>query len=273
MSIQNGIESCLWCLFPQTPVPPLHSDSLASENFSQTLLPAGNSMKILLIPVILSISAMIQAQETATPDSESGVDLENGDDINQVCAGCHGEYGQGDKSGEYPRLAGQPAGYTSKQLYLFQDRTRPNMPMVEHVEEREMPPQDIADIAAYLAGISLPTRLPPANEDDPEFDAYQRLLQTRKLMQIPRAEGDIENGKKLYNKECRSCHGKRAEGDIDDNSPMLAGQYTNYLWRQVDKFLNKIRIHDEDDPEEELLADFSREEIRDIFAYVSILDD
>ena len=54
---------------------------------------------------------------------------------------------------------------------------------------------------------------------------------------------------------------------------MLAGQYTNYLWRQVDKYLQKARIHDDEDPEEELLADFTREEIRDIFAYVSILDD
>jgi len=224
-----------------------------------------------LILVILSFFTHAQAQESTPAEAE--IDLDNGDDINQVCAGCHGEYGQGDKSGEYPRVAGQPVGYTSKQLYLFQDRTRPNMPMVEHVEEREMPPQDIADISAYLNQISLPTRLPPANEDDPEFDAYQRLLQTKRLMQIPRAEGDIDKGKKLYNKECRSCHGKRAEGDESDNSPMLAGQYTNYLWRQVDKYLNKIRIHDEEDPEEELLADFTREEIRDIFAYVSILDD
>ena len=229
-------------------------------------------MKKTLIPVILSLSFLAQAQE-ATSDSEFKIDPDNGDDINQVCAGCHGEYGQGDKSGEYPRVAGQPAGYTSKQLYLFQDRTRPNMPMVEHVEEREMPPQDIADISAYLNQISLPTRLPPANEDDAEFDAYQRLLQSERVMQIPRAEGDIDKGKKLYNKECRSCHGKQAEGDESDNSPMLAGQYTNYLWRQVDKYLNKIRIHDEEDPEEELLADFTHEEIRDIFAYVSTLDD
>ena len=224
-----------------------------------------------LILVILSLLTHAQAQETTPAEAE--IDLDNGDDINQVCAGCHGEYGQGDKSGEYPRVAGQPVGYTSKQLYLFQDRSRPNMPMVEHVEEREMPPQDIADISAYLNRISLPTRLPPANEDDPEFDAYQRLLQSERVMQIPRAEGDIDKGKKLYNKECRSCHGKQAEGDENDNSPMLAGQYTNYLWRQVDKYLNKIRIHDEEDPEEELLADFTREEIRDIFAYISILDD
>ena len=35
-------------------------------------------------------------------------DPENGEEINELCAGCHGEFGQGGKEGEYPRLAGQP---------------------------------------------------------------------------------------------------------------------------------------------------------------------
>ncbi|WP_256857556.1 c-type cytochrome [Solemya velum gill symbiont] len=92
-------------------------------------------------------------------------------------------------------------------------------------------------------------------------------------MQIARAEGDIEKGKVLYKKECRSCHGKEGVGKPKDNVPMLAGQYTNYLWRQVDKYLDGTLIHDEDEPDSELLAEFSREDIRDIFAYLSIADD
>ncbi|OOZ42677.1 c-type cytochrome [Solemya elarraichensis gill symbiont] len=201
------------------------------------------------------------------------VDLENGAEINEVCAACHGEYGQGGKNGEYPRIAGQPAGYTFKQLKLFQDRSRPNMPMVEHVDKRELPDSDMEDISAYLSKIVLPTRLPPVDETAPDFDAYQRLLQTKRLMQIARAEGDIENGKALYKKECRSCHGKEGVGKSKDNVPMLAGQYTKYLWRQVDKYLDGTLVHDEDEPDSELLAEFTREEIRDIFAYLSVADD
>ena len=34
------------------------------------------------------------------------VTMFNGEEINEVCAGCHGEFGQGEKDGEYPRLAG-----------------------------------------------------------------------------------------------------------------------------------------------------------------------
>jgi cytochrome c553 len=54
---------------------------------------------------------------------------------------------------------------------------------------------------------------------------------------------------------------------------MLAGQYTAYLWRQVKRFLQGERHHDPDNPKEELLADFSHEELQDIFAYLSTADD
>ena len=200
-------------------------------------------------------------------------DPDNGMDINETCAGCHGEYGQGGKDGEYPRLAGQPLAFTAKQLHLFRDRKRPNLAMVEYIDERQMPDDDIQDISRYLAEIQLKTKLPPADENAPDFDAYARLLESKRLMQIPRAEGDVENGKKIYSKECDSCHGKEGWGDHEKAVPMLAGQYINYLWRQVEKYRNKIRIHDEDAPDDELLLEFSDDELRDIFAYLSTVDD
>lgn len=201
-------------------------------------------------------------------------DPDNGVDINETCAGCHGEFGQGGKNGEYPRLAGQPEGYIARQLHLFRDRTRPNMAMIEYIDERQMPDDDIKDISHFLSLIQLKTKLPPADENAPGFDAYARLIESKKLMQIPRAEGDIKKGAKIYRKECASCHGKQGEGNQTKNVPMLAGQYTNYLWRQVDKLRKGIRIHDPDEPdEEELLLDFTDDEIRDIFAWLSIVDD
>ena len=196
-----------------------------------------------------------------------------GEEINEVCAGCHGEFAQGGKDGKYPRLAGLPYEFLVEQIKRFQDRSRPNMPMVEHVEERQLPDEDIFDISHFMAELKLATRLPPIDKSAPDFDAYQRLLDADKIIQIPRAEGDIKAGEKLYKKECRSCHGRKAEGDQKDAVPMLAGQYTQYLWRQVDLYIKGFRIHDKDEPDEELLADFTKEELRDIFAYASILDD
>jgi cytochrome c553 len=209
----------------------------------------------------------------ATQPAAHEYDPDNGEEINEVCAGCHGEYGEGGKDGEYPRLAGMPSNFIAKQLHLFRERARPNLAMVEYVDHRQMPDDDIQDIARYLSGIRLKTKLPAVDEKAPDFDAYARLLESKRLMQIPRSPGDVATGRKLYHKECASCHGREGWGDEQKAVPMLAGQYTNYLWRQVEKYRKRIRIHDEDAPEEELLQDFSDEELRDMFAYLSIVDD
>ena len=200
-------------------------------------------------------------------------DPDIGEEINDVCAGCHGEFGEGGKEGEYPRLAGMPAAFIAKQLHLFRDRKRPNLAMVEFVDERQMPDAEIQHISIFLSRIALKTKLPPADETASDFNAYERLLESERMMQIARAEGDVEKGAKLYKKECASCHGSDGFGDQKKEVPMLAGQYTNYLWRQVKKLRARIRIHDEDEPDEELLDDFTDEELKDIFAYLSIADD
>lgn len=223
-----------------------------------------------ILCLLLAVSTVTAAKAL---DGFSDADLDNGEEINEVCAGCHGEFGKGGKEGQYPRLAGLPASFIAKQLLLFRDRSRKNMAMVEYVDHRQMPNPDIVDISAYLAAIALPSKLPPVDESAPGFNAYERLLAAKRIVQIPRAEGSPESGRKLYKRECGSCHGSQGQGDLEDGVPMLAGQYTTYLWRQVDKYIAKLRIHDESEPEDELLCEFSREELRDIFAYLSVADD
>jgi cytochrome c553 len=224
------------------------------------------SLSLVVTLATICIAPSLQAEEYV-------YDPDNGEEINELCAGCHGEFGQGGKEGEYPRLAAQPIEFTMNQLRLFRDRKRKNLAMVEYIDERQMPESDIYDIARYLFEIKLKTQLTPMDESDPNFDAYERLLESKMTMQIPKAPGDIERGKKLYNKECDSCHGKEGLGDHKKAVPMLSGQYTNYLWKQVKQLRSLQRIHDEDSPKEELLNDFSDEDLTDIFAYLSIVDD
>ena len=221
----------------------------------------------------LLIASVFSLTGNTTQASDYEYDPDNGEEINEVCAGCHGEFGQGGKAGEYPRIASMPAAFLSRQLHLFRDRKRPNLAMVEYIDERQMPDNDIEDVSIFLSKITLKTKLPPADETDPGFDAYQRLLDSRRLTQIPIAPGNTEKGQKIYKKECGSCHGKAGWGDREDAVPQLAGQYTNYLWRQVEKYRKKIRIHDPNAPDEELLLEFTDEQLRDVFAYLSIVDD
>lgn len=210
---------------------------------------------------------------SAYTEAEHDYDKDNGDEINQICAGCHGEFGMGGKDGKYPRLAGLSTKYLFDQMVLFRTRSRPNMPMVEHVDDRQMPDKEVMDISIYLNRIKLETHLSNVDENAQNFDAYARLQEAKRIIQIGRAEGDIEKGKSLYKKECQSCHKKDGMGDLEDAVPPLAGQYTKYLWQQIKLYTKKERIHDIEDPEEEFLQSFKEEELRDIFAYASILDD
>lgn len=197
-------------------------------------------------------------------------DPETGRQINGVCAACHGDSGQGGKKGEYPRLAGMDFDYLRNQLVSFKKRSRHNMPMFPYTEDRELPDEDIVHVAAYLSSIKLDTTFPVFKDTD---DALTRLLAVEKVLNIPRSEGDVAAGAKLYKSECVSCHG--ATGVGKRGMPMLAGQYTTYLKRQIDQFVKGERIHDEDakDKSKDVLNLLKPDEIRDILAFLTTLDD
>jgi cytochrome c553 len=194
-------------------------------------------------------------------------DAEKGKEINGTCAACHGQFGHGGKKGEYPRLAGQRAAYLEDQLRSFRSRKRINIPMFPYTQERELPDEDIKEISAYLAGIELPTR-PPAFKDTD--DALTRLLAMEKVMIIPRVEGSIDNGRTIYQKHCASCHGKTGKGR--GKFPMVVGQYTNYLKKQMDSYVKGERPHDDDDSRG-ILAELKDGDIQDILAYLTTLQD
>jgi cytochrome c553 len=194
-------------------------------------------------------------------------DLEKGKEINGTCAACHGEFGQGGKKGEYPRIAGQRAAYIADQLKSFRSRIRVNIPMFPYTQERELPDEDIRDVAAYLASIQLPTKMPTFKGDE---DALTRLLMVDKVMIIPRAEGDLENGGAIYQKKCSACHGKNGMGR--GKFPMLVGQYTNYLKRQVDLYLKGDRPHEEEGTVG-VLNELKPQDIQDILAYLTSIQE
>jgi len=198
------------------------------------------------------------------------IDLELGEEINEICAGCHGEYGQGSIDGEYPRLAGMTDVYIARQLRLFKQRKRINIPMLPYTNEREMPEEDLVSIAAFLASIELPTKLPPINEA--EFDALARLQASKKVVNIATYPGDVESGRQFYKKECASCHGSDGYGDDKQGIPQLAGQYSAYLLKQVEDIRAGERFHDDPD-DAEIFREYTDSEIAAMLAYLATLDD
>lgn len=193
-------------------------------------------------------------------------DLDNGRDINGTCAACHGENGQGGKQGEYPRIAGQSAKFIEFTLKSFRARERINLPMFPYTQDRELPDEDIRDIAAYLAAIELPTKPPKFKDSD---DALTRLTAMQKVMIIPRVEGDIAAGKAVFEERCTTCHGNDGRGKRI--VPMLTGQYTNYLMRQMLSFQAGERPHDEETPGEGVLKGLKEAELQNMLAYITTL--
>ena len=208
----------------------------------------------LLAPLLFALPAAAQ-------------DMEKGKDINGTCAACHGQYGAGGKKGEYPRIAGQRAAYLEDQLRSFRSRKRVNIPMFPYTQERELSDEDIKDVSAYLAAIELPTKWPVFKDND---DALTRLTAMEKVLIVPRAEGNVDNGGAIYQKQCASCHGKTGKGR--GKFPLLIGQYTNYLKKQMDSYVKGERPHDEDDSRG-ILATLKESDMQDILAYLTTLQD
>ncbi|MBA3031918.1 MAG: c-type cytochrome [Gammaproteobacteria bacterium] len=231
---------------------------------------------------LLGVAASALLLGTATTNgAELPGQQDSGKEINGPCAACHGDQGQGGKRGEYPRLAGQRAAYLEDSLKKFRTRERLNLPMLPYTQERELSDTDIKLVSAYLAGITLQTTFPDFKDTD---DALTRLEAMEKVMIIPKLEGDLDNGKTIYEKECADCHGKTGKGTW--RYPMLVGQYTNYLQRQMDAYLRGERAHDMDADEADeveklkakpievgVLGRLTKKDIDDILAYITRLQD
>ena len=205
--------------------------------------------------------------------SVADVDFDYGEEIHETCAACHGEYGEGKPDGEYPRLAGLPKAYIAKQLRDFKSRERLNIPMIPYANERELPGDDISTIAAYLENIKLATKLQPVEVIDKDFDALGRLQDSKLVVNIARMDGNIEAGKRFYDRECAGCHAKDGYGKPAKLIPQLAGQHSEYLRRQIEKFRKAKRLHDGDPEDQKIFQQISNAEIHDVLSYMSVLDD
>lgn len=134
---------------------------------------------------------------------------ERGKEIYGPCAACHGEFGQGGKKGEYPRIAGQQAKYMESQLKALPEAHPGGHPHGALHRRAGTVHEDMKIVSEYVAGIELPTAIPTFKDTD---DALTRLQAMEKVMIVPREPGDVEAGKAIYQKQCAACHGKTAKG-------------------------------------------------------------
>ena len=139
-------------------------------------------------------------------------DIKNGEEAYEVCGACHLPSGAGRPDGTFPQLAGQHATVLIKQMADIRSGLRDN-PTMYPFAKTLTDPQELADVAAYINSLCIPT-------DHGQYKGVDAAVQ-------------IATGKDLYEKECKTCHGVNGEGDKEKFYPVIAGQHYEYLLRQM----------------------------------------
>lgn len=135
-------------------------------------------------------------------------DVVNGEEAYEICGACHLPNGAGRPDGTFPQLAGQHSTVLIKQIADIREGRRDN-PIMYPFAKTLIDPQELADVAAYIETLPIPT------------DNGQGTGK------------DLERGKKLYARDCVTCHGDQGEGAVEKFYPVLAGQHYKYLLRQI----------------------------------------
>ena len=131
------------------------------------------------------------------------------------CVACHGKQGNS-AIPAFPKLGGQHAPYTLKQLRDMKSGDRPVMQMAGIVAG--LSDLDMQDVAAYYA--TQPVTL--GGVDEKHLDLGQKIYRS----------GNKETGVPA----CAGCHGAKGKGLNAAGFPALSGQHTDYTKSQLMAF-------------------------------------
>jgi len=177
-----------------------------------------------------------------------------------ACAGCHGPTGNSFVP-SFPSLAGQPAGYITKQIQDFKSSDRYNAMMSKIA--LNISKYDAEHIGAF----------------------YESQIKTPAIKNIAHLKTDAEKtalltlGQKLYNNgnpetgqaACFTCHGKNGDALVDFNVPILANQHPQYLISTMKNFKDRSRANDNERVMRRIIDTMSDEQIEAIAYYSSYL--
>lgn len=211
----------------------------------QFLLAIGTSLALLATGTANAESKKID--EIVQKALQAEPDLQKGKMLYHNCAVCHTPEGWGSATGRFPQIAGQHQSVILKQLSDIQKGNRDNPTMIPFTDPVfAQGPQVLADLSAYIEQLPMV----PNNS-----------IGTGR---------QLEEGKKLYNNECKKCHGDQGEGDAKEFYPRIQGQHFQYVLRQMEWIkLGKRRNADKKMVEQ--FEHFSQDDLEAIADYVSRL--
>lgn len=148
--------------------------------------------------------------------------------FDEVCRACHQLNGHGIPEMKAPAIAGLPRWYVSHQLRQFSSGQRGGSAADKTGQLMTKMVQGLDDVTIALLGRYIQKHLSP-------------LQQRQTLPSV--SKKDLIKGQRLYDKNCGSCHGKKATGDRSKFVPPLNRQQDWYLLNQIEKFTIGARQH------------------------------
>ena len=166
-----------------------------------------------------------------------------------LCVACHGPAGNS-ANPEWPKLAGQHAKYTAKQIRDFMAGvTRSDelmAPMIAGLSD-----QDIEDISAYYA----------IQRSTGGFASEEMHVLGERIYRGGNAESGVP--------ACIACHGPRGGGNGPAGFPALAGQHAVYTAKQIDDWRHGNRSNDPNQMMADAVRYLTPEETRAVSEYIA----
>lgn len=173
-----------------------------------------------------------------------------------ACSPCHGKSGEGYAGEQSPKISGQEDWYLSRQLAGFvadyrgaHDTERWAKQMNFHVKDFTQAQLD-------------------------SFVDYVGTLED--AASEPSIEADNVRGQQLYAASCSACHGDKGMGNVELNSPRLAGMTDWYMVTALQKYRAGLRGHHPDDVYGLQMAPFAKalpdeQSLLDVVAHINTL--
>ena len=196
--------------------------------------------RLTVILILLASVATLTAQAAGDPVA--------GKQKAAQCASCHGNDGNS-LNPEWPKLAGQHAGYLVKQLQYFEVGERENATMKPMASVLDA--QGREDVAAFYARQKV-----SSGQADPELvELGERIYRS----------GNPESGVA----PCMGCHGPNGAGNPAALYPALRGQHAKYTENQLHGFAEGKRVNENAKKMMQLLARrMTNREIRAVASYI-----
>lgn len=171
---------------------------------------------------LIALLGLLNQSQGIAVAAVAAPDVARGKVVFVLCAGCHGEQGEGIEPYGAPRLSHLQDWYVLDQLKRFREFKRggdPADPMGQRMQLIAAAVKDpivLGDVVAYIE--TLPTVASPVS-----------------------SPVQVQAGANLYAVTCTACHGGAAEGNPALRAPRLAGGNAWYISAQLEAFRSGLR--------------------------------